>query len=614
MASLLRTLDFAAFVRTVRPGEVPADALDAANPTLTLEVEMDSVQYRVTIGGVAPHPAGARYAHTTGDDGTDRLGVVPASLVLALNKDSTELLGRLLFPYAKSQTKSLQIERKDGRTSLVADPFGFRVLELTEPKAPATAAKRASPSHVDGLFFGLARAGMDTSVKTRAPSPAPIIVTQVPEAGPEVRVEIGGECVGHPELVQVVRTAPDTRIGCTSPSLLDVVARRDLTLRGLWSLDPDEIDHIVITRADKTLELIRDGITFRLLSPDPAPISLERGNEYLRDLTDLVLDEVPCQGEVVGQLRVVGQPEGSSEGRELRLTLFEGKGQTFVRRDDDGACLALTDRASWLLDPSASWYDSLEVLSVRADDVLSLVSFGPELGREEVHRKDGVLQLRGGPVDEGLLDATLRTLSPLRADRIAPSWSSAPWEAQLEIRIEARSSGPFVLRIGPRVRGGYLGALAGRRTEFVLSPDVVRTLETSLRSRAPAQWNPQSFTDLSVTAHGVTYRLRRIGGELLPVDDAPRELGPALVEALSGLAPISAVREGGRRALSLDVSGGLKLEGLYDSGDGRPRTLEVELGAQVLHEERSAQLMMVSGTAQTYYVDRAAVLSVLDLL
>ena len=619
VAGLLRTLDFSTFLRTLSPSELPEAALGPGVPKLTLDVEMDSVSYRVTIGGPAEHPAQARYARTTGDDGTDRAGVVPESLALALGKDARELLGRLLFPYAKSQTKELVIEQQGGKTSLVADALGFRVTQSApsgdQPtRMPEVRDVRANPSRVEGLFFQLARAGMDAYPSAKSTPSRTLVVLQVPESGQAVRIEIGGECIGHPDLVQVVRTAPDALTGCTSAGLLDTLAPSDLSLRGPWSLAADEIDHIVITRDDTTLDLIRDGAAFRLLLPTALALSLERGNEYLGDLTSLVLDQAPCQGETLGHLRVVGQPEGSSGGREIELSLLAGQGATLLRRHDDGACLVLTDHASWLLDPSSGWYESLEVLSVRPEDVLSLTSSGPKLAREELERKDGALELHGGAVDEALLDETLRTLAPLRALRVAERRGPAAWETQLEVRIEARGAGPFTLRIGPRGRGGYLAELAGRRTEFVLSPEVVRTLETSLSSRAPAQWNPEAFTELTVTARGVTYRLRRMGGELVPLDDSPPELGPALALALSALVPLSAARDVREPTHVLGPAEDLRLEGLYDPGDGSPRRLSVRLGAQVVHADRAVQLMTIGTDPRAYYVDRAAVLSVLDLL
>jgi hypothetical protein len=390
--------------------------------------------------------------------------------------------------------------------------------------------------------------------------------------------------------------------------VLDVLAPRDLTLRGPWSLAPDEIDHIAIVRRGTTLDLLRDGAAFRLLAPDPGPLGLERGNEYLADLTSLILEDAPCQGEAAGTVRIVGHPAGSPAGRELELRILEGRGAPLLQRNDDGVCLVLTDHADWLFDPAASWYESLEVLNVRPEDVLSLRTSGPKLGSEEVHRQDGALALRGGLVDEALLDETLRLLAPLRAQRIAEHRTAAAWETQLEVRLEARGAGPFTLRVGPRVRGGYVAALAGRRTEFILAPDVVRTLETSLSSRAAAQWNPDAFTELSVSARGITYRLRRIGGELVPLDDSPPELGPALAVALSALVPVSAVRAGAEKPPLLGPTEDLLLDGQYDAGDGSTRRLTIELGAQVLHADRAMQLMTVDGKPQAYYVDRAAVL------
>jgi hypothetical protein len=610
VAGLLKTLEFGAFVRLIAKEDLPHGVQD--RPLLTLEVDMDSVSYRVTVGGEAIHPPHTRYAQTTGDDGTDRSGVVPEALVTALTKDSRELRGRLLFPYAKSQTKALRIQQGNGIRSLLADALGFRVQGRESDM-------RADPARVDGLFFQLARAGIEAFPNERQPSQSPVIVSQVPETGAEVRLEIGGTCPGQPELVQVVRTAPDPLVGCTSAVLLGLLEPGDLTLRGLWPLRVDEIDHIALTKRGRTMELIRDGVAFRRLSPDPGPMALDRGNQYLTDLTDFAFEPTACAGDVMGQVRVVGQPEGTSGGRELLLTLLEHEGKPLVRREDDGVCLILTDQASWLLDPDAAWYESLDVLNVPEDDIVLFRSSGPRLGREELQRTPAGLELAGARVDETLLDETLRTLAPLRALRIAPPWSSKPWQARLELRIEARSSGPFDLRIGPRVRGGFLAALAGRRTEFILSADVVRTLETSLLSRAPAQWNPDGFSELSVTAHGVTYGFRRLGGELVPTDDTPRELGPALLEALSGLTPVAAVREGAmreeaERSARLGAEEGLKLEGTYDSGDGRPRHLGIEFGAQVLHEGEPAQLMTIEGERNAYYVDRAAVLSVLDLL
>jgi len=627
LASLLRTLDFSAFLRTMSRAQLPEDAFAPAAPKLVLEVEMDSATYRVVIGGPAASPAGARYAHTTGDDGTERAGVIPDSLAAALSKDAKHLRGRLLFPYGKTQTRSLSITRPPltdspaVQTLLVADALGFRVTqsaaETTLPGRPALSPARqlrADPARVDGLFFQLARASLDEYPDAaRAPAQPPIVVVQVPESGPEVRLEIGGECAGHPGLMQVVRTSPDPLVGCTTQMLESALGPRDLVLHGPWPLAADEIDHVVIKEPKATLDLIRDGAAFRRITPDPGPVTLERGNEYLEELTDLVLADVPCGGDVVGTLRIVGQPEGTSGGRELSFTLSSDGDRSLLRREDDGVCLLLSERARWLLDPGAAWYESLEVMNVRPEDVQRLVTFGPRLGRQELRRQGDALELVGDEADPGLVDATLAALSPLRAIRITKA-SARPFEPRFELQVEARASGPFTLRIGPRVRGGYLAALGGRKTEFILAPEVVRTLETSVETLRPGRWDPTGFSDLSVSARGVTYRFQRLGGELVPSDDSPRELGSALVEALSRLSPIAAVREGVTSGTSSAGPTELRLEGVYDAGDGKPRTLTVTFGALSLHGDQLAVHMTIDGLSPQYYVDRAAVLAVLDLL
>lgn len=626
LASLLRTLDFATFVRTTEARLLPAEAFGPSAPKLVLDVTMDSVSYHVVVGAAAESVAGGRYAEVTGNDGSQRAGVVPESLTSALTRDARELRGRRLFPYGKSQTQRLVIEHNlDDRdvqtvvlTTLTADPLGFSVTRTSTPakdaSAPSVAApRRAAPARVDGLFFQLARASFEAYPAVRtAPSTPPVIVTQEPGTGPEIRLEVGGECPEHPGLVQVVRTAPDQLVGCTDEVLLDTLAPRELGLRGLWPLTVSEIDHLVIRSGGHTLDLIRDGASFRRLAPDPGLIELGRGNEYLQDLSSLALTEVPCRGEASGEVRVVGQPEGSADGRELNLTLLRDRDDSLVRREDDGACLLLSERASWLLDPNSAWYESLELFNVRADDVVALTTFGPHLRREELVRSADALTLAGSAVDEALLSDLLGELDPLSALRIAPRRDGAPWTPQFELHLRARSSGPFTLRVGPRVRGGYLAQLNGRRSEFVLAPHVVRVLTTSLQSRQPAQWDPAAFLDLSVSARGVTYHFRKVGDELVPTDDAPRELGAALTEALSRLLPIAAVRDD--RAPRRSSSSELSLAGSYDAGGGVTKQLSVSLGEQMLHGEQLVQQMTIGDSDARYYVDRAAVLAVLDLL
>src|SRR5690606_20442619 len=194
------------------------------------------------------------------------------------------------------------------------------------------------------------------------------------------------------------------------------------------------------------------------------------------------------------------------------------------------------------------------------------------------------LTLAGSAVDEALLSDLLGELDPLSALRIAPRRDGAPWTPQFELHLRARSSGPFTLRVGPRVRGGYLAQLNGRRSEFVLAPHVVRVHTTSLQSGQPAQWDPAAILDLSVSPRGGTYHFRKVGDELVPTDDAPRELGAALTEALSRLLPIAAVRDD--RAPRRSSSSELSLAGSYDAGGGVTKQLSVSLGEQMLHGEQ----------------------------
>src|SRR5262245_50560343 len=65
---LLGTLEFASYVRQIKPEEVNRTAFGLDDPELVVHIDMGSIHYRIRVGREASSPAGSHYVEIAGED------------------------------------------------------------------------------------------------------------------------------------------------------------------------------------------------------------------------------------------------------------------------------------------------------------------------------------------------------------------------------------------------------------------------------------------------------------------------------------------------------------------------------------------------------------------
>lgn len=654
-SELLSALEFATWSH--RPSGEPSEAAGEAaagfsSPTLELTLTFETARARLLVGEKLPGSP-ERYRARMEMGSTTTTGLIPAELVERLLEDERSFQGRLLLPYAKSELRALTLERPDARLTLTADEAGFR-LSAPSSSGPGISGVRADRDAVDQLLFQLARVSVERFLELPearaelAKEPRPVTVEQTAEDGGRARVTLGGVCPGAPNSIVALRTAPDEVAGCVPAGVLPVLrtTAEPLVSRTLVSLSADAIDHALVSGPRGEVDVMRQGAAFELREATggdakPRPVSLALGNEFLEKLTrargELRPGPAPSR-EPTGRVVLVGHGVAvsglSSRGDEpgapspsappgdptLRgeLRLWHTGDEILVERKDDGALLAFPRKSAWFLEGSKLWSLERELTAIDEDAVRGLRLEGAGLD-VTLERRDGALVLTrpsGVRVDARLLGNLTDALEHLEVKRWLDEAVSIE-RPRLSLRVDWEKAGRperFELQVGPRVGGGFVGVSPNAPAPFVLSPALVRLLETSLVDRSPLVLDPGAYEALHlVTERGAT-RFERRGDVLVPTSGEDEELGAWVEEQLKQLQPLALAHLGAPRAEEGFTRPTLRLEAKLTSREGRAETISVTIGALTSFQDTPAYFARVASVDGTYYVDALALRALLDSL
>lgn len=604
VTQLLSTLEHAPLLRSL-----PADAqgdFGFNDPLLELRASVGQLSLRLLVGKLAPTPAGARYVQVSTTGQADAVGVISESVVDALSRDGRVFLGKLVFRYGMNQSAKLLIGTGEAQLKLVRDELGFRL---------GKDGPRADRDRVEGLFFQMAR----TSLAPFTPLPKPTTfqevgrIEQVPKSGPPLVVRIADACPGHPELLWLHRTEPDPISGCAPRTLPFQGDREHFTSLSLAPVHQDEVDHVIITWQQRRLDLVRQGKGFLLQAPEQKDVSLEHGREFLTQLLALRGTRVDRpSGPPSARLQFSTLPPHSESAHLLAVSLFPTEaGELLAWREDDGVTLRLPESAQRLLNPALDWFTERQLLSFSESAVAGLSLDGKNFSREELRRTDaGFVFAEGRPADTSLVDELLHLLQELQPESTTPKASETLSSPTLSITLSLTDGSQQSLTIGQRVAHGFLSTSSESTSPFVLAPGIVRELHRSLHSRAPAQLASHQLERVELVAFGRSTTLERRGEELVAAEASAPELGEQLSHAIDGLDIVAAIpepppsREPGPAELTLTAN----LRG------ATPQHRVFSFGRVLTDDARVLQRLHVTGSPVDFYVDRASVLRLLDLL
>jgi len=497
---LLGSLDLASALR-------PADGLSAEQAGLTghalgILVEMGGKSQRLTLGGPAPAPAGARYAEVTRDGATRRYVVsqgVSSELSIAFDKFREPRL----LDHGRSELARLELTRGGQQLTLTQAEHGAFFVEL------AAGRELASREVTERVFNALARLSTEHFVEAGVARQAlgdaalRVTLTLTDKSVAPIRLAFGA-CPGSPDeaLVLKEQAGKAERAGCI-PSELEralQVTAEDARLPGPFAARQDEVEELRITRGNEKLELARKDKAFVLRAPKSSEVPLDAGNARISALveakgerpstTELAqLGLAPAAGEL--SIQIAGADEASHRTETALVGKPRPDGSVCVKRNADAVILCFGAETARAFEPDASLLKGLTLFRFAPSD---LTSFSIETSslRETVRRDpEGGYQLeepQGFKHDGSLVADVVQTLGTLQAAR----WVSVSNEASLGLkppRLHVRLTlaagvGERELDVGAATSGGFFARIGGEPGVFVLSRSVVDTLSTPLVERA----------------------------------------------------------------------------------------------------------------------------------
>jgi hypothetical protein len=567
--------------------------------------------------------------------------VISRNFLDDLSKSGQEFRAGLLLPYSKTRTSHLRIEGKPGANSLRADGLGF-LLDRKDDKP-----RRADRTATDLIFFHLARAKLETFLDPQVvqkslsdPDEEVFRVTMESPDGPKVEVTLGGKCPGQKTLTLGLRQTPDEVAGCVPRGVLAALQLHDARLvsQSALPLHADEVDHIILERKGRRIDLIRDGAEFYLNGKERTKVPKEAAEEFLAAFTNgsfELIAEPESELQALGSITFKGQSSATYDPgkpsnekleavREFSVDLFGSStdGAEVIRRRDDGAWLKAPQNLQWALSGDDSWARKRSLSTWQPVEIsevwVTMDGTETRLTRssEDFFIEESSVQL---PADQLLSREFLDELSHLEARRYLVPPESRPTTGLLQIRFRIQKEGETqsrleTLDIGARTRGGYLAWASFAEGSFVLPAESRVVLETPLRDRSPVVLDPRSFESLSLSFDGRSYGFKRTNGSLVPQSGAASfDMVEPLIEALSGLQIVSALTTKAAIAITPNPPT-FTLTGERINQTGTLVPFALHFGKEISVQGRALQSVWREGVPGTFLVTQASFQELLELL
>jgi hypothetical protein len=552
---LLGSLEFARFVRRIKPEEVNRAEFGLETPSWRIVLEMGNVHYALAFGKEAASPAGARYLELEARGGPESgVFLVSRDLVKELDIDAGALRGRQLMPYTSNQLSHVVITGSDGverklksagrdRWRFDGMQHGVRVNRDVFDQVLIQFARTKAEHFIDRAEAEAALAGGKNVRVELTPK----------EAGlPKGVIEVGGRCPKSENDVVALRREPDVVAACVPKSVLPGLDTPAVELvdKHLFALRKDEVESLSVVRGDKKLDLARKESGFVMRSPVQGEVELETGNRRIEAIVlaegELVLDAKaadlglePPTGKIT--LRSSAESDEAVVEETVEIGRVGKSGKLAVRRVADGMVLELDPDAARTLEADSTLIRGLRLLDFSGSDFRSLEVRGRSV-KQTIHREASgqiVLDVPAGKsADTALTGDAIHELGRLTADRWVsdveePSFGLASPELTVEFSFATGDAGvkDRVLTVGASTAGGAFAKLAGEPGVFVMPRRAIDALDTWFLDRTVFTVTPDVATKVEIERQGKKLTLERQGDGF--VRAAGVELSPARVAEIS---------------------------------------------------------------------------------
>ncbi len=625
--SFLRALELGSFLRRLDATDGAAEfGLDA--PTREFSLDFGSSRAVLRLGKPALTPAESTYVAVEGD-GERRLGLVRNDWLRSLPASADALRPRALLPYGLSEIESVRLAA-DGQVTLLTRSQGAAWQDAQ--------GKRVRRDAVEQLVFELVALKVETFVegataRQALEQPGTLSLSLSASAGrPSVDVRVGGRCPHDPEQLVVLRSSPSELAACAPLGLRRLFDKTLQTLadRSAFVLHADEVENVRIERDGASLEFARTERGFQLRAPSVADLSLDLGNQRIKQVLELegevvsapnlaALGLAPPMGTLRLRSTAIERAPSFEEVLEIGRTAADGR--VPVRRRGDGTTLLLPKDAARELSPSAVLLRPVELFEFGPSELTELVL---EAGAQRQHLRRSaeggyeLLEPAGFGHDGGLVLDLVQRLGTLKAerwqaDRAEPEFGLSPPTASAALTLKAGDAGvrQVALTVGAETRGGFFAALSDRPGVFVLARSAVAQLGGLLVSRSVLTLDAAALERIELVRDAEHRVLERRGGEFVATGGSltPNAVARAL-ETLDGLRAEAALHLGAERPEEAGPRPRLSIRLTPEPGKGKPQALNI--GNAGMFRDQKVYFARVEGRPVTYVLAEHVVRDLLD--
>ncbi len=599
---LLSEIEFAEPIRALGTMDARNRAqfgLDAPRARVALYEQNHGAVVRFAVGREAVDSQGA-YVESEGQGFVLGLTAANAFVIHARELRARNLVeldsARVTAVTLTHNSQTIRIEKRNGFWSAVSGerlaraPLEALLADLHELRATRFIEDRAEDQR-------LATLGL-------SPPRATIVVERRGQSS--VSLSLGAPCPGHADEVAIRRN--DDRVVACVASTTAQHAERELARwqdSRLFFARADEVERVVLHRNARDFTLLRTGDGWRIegsqegLDADAVQQWLDRtlSTSVERRALDAGTVSAPNSQDNAAVTWIEVARTGV-EAKERVTVLGSDSENTFVRRESDGAALALSPRAISELFVDDVRFRATSIIRDVPEELRVLVTESPSF-RDEVEKRDGrwqllrPMQVDGDPL---VLRTTAERLASLDAVRwvsrdIRPEFGLTNPRSRMIARFEGQGAPQadggaprlreYTLLVGSTSPDGVYCKLAERDGVFLLTQSIVDELVQPHVQRAIFSLNREQVTrvELLVRGRAPLQIARTPSGWLTPagvrVDRTHVEQLLSTIESIRAprafsYGPSTAEQDIGRRVLSIVTT----------DPDGGTQSYRLSLGAE----------------------------------
>lgn len=499
VATMNKWLNAADMAMVERPADGVSDARAGFGPSaFRAQIDAGGELLKLTLGGPAPTPTGARYAKVEAA-GRTRIGVVRGSVASELEIPFDQFRETRLLEYGRRELAKLTLESSAGTIELEQRERGAFFVRV------GSRWELAHPRAVRVIVEHLARLTTERFIEPEAARAAlgasPVRLKLEPRDAPDspVSLTLGGSCPSDAQLAVLLREQPGraARAGCVDTSVvrglsLEADAAR---LRGPFAAEADEIEELRVVRGAQKLELSRKDNGFVLRAPTSSEVPLNVGNQRIQAILnaqgELATSDVVGAGSGEVTIQIAGGDEASH--REERVLLGEpsANGGVCFKRLSDDVTRCVNEEHAGDLEPDARLLRNLSLLEFSPSELSSFSVETPELQQRVLRRPDGGYELeapKGFSHDAARVTEAVQRLGSLQAlrwvaARDEPAFGFEHASLRVQVRL-ASTDEPRELVVGAKQRGAYFARLSPDPAVFLLAGEVYSLLSEPLIDRS----------------------------------------------------------------------------------------------------------------------------------